>query len=84
MGYIAQQMKDVGLQPVSGKSYFQPVPIVSSRTVCPEPMRLRTPKQTLSLTWLEDYTAFSARIEPEITLKETPLFFAGYGIVAPE
>ena len=49
VGYIAEQMKAVGLQPVSGESYFQPVPIISSRTVCPEPMRLRTPKQTLSL-----------------------------------
>ena len=84
VGYIAEQMKAVGLKPVAGDSYFQPVPIISSRTVCPEPMLLRTPKQTLSLEWLEGYTAFSARIEPEITLKEAPLFFAGYGIVAPE
>ena len=84
VGYIARQMQAVGLQPPAGGSYLQQVPIVSSVTECPSPMVIQTPKQRLSPEWLEGFTAFSARIEPEICLDKVPLFFAGYGIVAPE
>ena len=84
VGYIARQMQAVGLQPPAGGSYLQQVPIVSSVTECPSPMVIQTPKQRLSPEWLEGFTAFSARIEPEIRLDKVPLFFAGYGIVAPE
>lgn len=84
VNYIAHQMKEVGLKPINGDSYFQQVNIISSRTRCPDPMVLKTPKGKIPLDWLEGYTAFSARIEPEIDIDNAELVFAGYGIVAPE
>ena len=62
VNYIAHQMKEVGLKPINGDSYFQQVNIISSRTRCPDPMVLKTPKGKIPLDWLEGYTAFSARI----------------------
>lgn len=44
VNYIAHQMKEVGLKPINGDSYFQQVNIISSRTRCPDPMVLKTPK----------------------------------------
>ena len=84
VNYIAHQMKEVGLKPINGDSYFQQVNIISSRTRCPDPIVLNTPKGKIPLDWLEGYTAFSARIEPEIDIDNAELVFAGYGIVAPE
>ena len=84
VNYIARQMKEVGLKPINGDSYLQQVNIISSRTQCPKPMVLSTPEGKISLDWLEGYTAFSARIEPEIDIDNAELVFAGYGIVAPE
>lgn len=82
--YIANQMKNVGLVPGNGKSYFQQVNIVSSHTECPFPLVFKTPKGSISSDYLNDYTAFSARIESEINIENSNLVFAGYGIVAPE
>ena len=82
--YIACQMKEVGLQPINGDSYYQPVNIILSKTECPNPMVLNTPKGKIALDWREGYTAFSACIETEIDIDNAELVFAGYGIVAPE
>lgn len=84
VSYIARQMRAVGLTPYQGDSYLQPVSVVSARTECPGPMTIRTPKGEISLEWLEGYTAFSKRLEPEIEVNDARLVFAGYGIVAPE
>ena len=49
VNYIAHQMKEVGLKPINGDSYFQQVNIISSRTRCPDPMVLKTPKGKIPL-----------------------------------
>lgn len=82
--YIARQMKEIGLKPIDGDSYFQPVNVVSSYTECSPEMVVNTPKERITLKTLDDFIAFSARIEPEIEVKDAELVFAGYGIVAPE
>lgn len=84
VNYIAGQMRTVGLKPVNGDSYFQPVSLVSSYTECSPEMVIQTPKEKIALKTLDDFIAFSARIEPEIEIKDAGLVFAGYGIVAPE
>ncbi len=82
--YIAGQMKEIGLTPYSGDSYFQDFEIVMSKTECSKNMILQTPKGKISLERYRDFTAFSKRFEEKITIENSPLFFAGYGIVAPE
>ncbi len=81
--YIAQQMKEVGLKPIDGDSYFQQVSIASYK-VHSSPMVLNTPKGKTSLEWPESFVAFSARKENRIDIDNAELIFAGYGIVAPE
>lgn len=83
VAYIAREMKEVGLVPFDGESYFQQVNIASFE-VRSSPMVLRTPKGRTTLKWPEAFTAFSSRKEASIDIKDAELVFAGYGIVAPE
>lgn len=82
--YIAGQMKEIGLEPCADGSYLQQVGIRSATVRCTGPMVINTPKGRISLEWLEDYVAFSARDEAKIDIRDAELVFAGYGIVAPE
>lgn len=82
--YIAKQMKEIGLLPINNNSYFQEVDLVLSHTECSKHMILQTPKRTITLNHNDDFVAFSALLEPEISLENVSLVFAGYGIVAPE
>ena len=84
VGYIAGQMRALGLTPFDGDSYLQSVKLIAARTEASPEMTLKTPKGTTRLRKLEDFTAFSARIEPTIEIDDAQLVFAGYGIVAPE
>lgn len=84
VGYIAGQMKAIGLEPFDGDSYLQPVRIKAAQFECPGPMVMQTPEGRISLEWQEDYVAFSARNESRIDIRGSELVFAGYGISAPE
>ncbi len=81
--YIAHQMKEIGLKPFDGDSYFQYVNIASYK-VQTSPMLLKTPKGKITLDWPDTFVAYSARKEQKIDIDNAELVFAGYGIVAPE
>lgn len=83
--YLEQQMKEIGLTPIgTDGSYRQDVPLVLAAVTCDDTMRITTPQGDMSLRYLEDYTGFTKLIEPEVSIDNAELVFAGYGIVAPE
>lgn len=82
--YIAEQMREVGLKPFQGNSYFQEVPLILSTTKPSPEMLVKTSGGNRILHRSDDFIAFTARIEPEIDIEDAELIFAGYGIVAPE
>ena len=84
INYIAQQYKEIGLDPINKKSYFQDVPLVEISLTAPQFLSLKSPDKIRKLTYGEDFVTFSRRIQDEIVLTESDLVFAGYGIVAPE
>jgi Zn-dependent M28 family amino/carboxypeptidase len=83
--YLAAEFKRLGLQPLPGGSYFQPVPLVEI-TGSPSPLMLVKggPGQPLNLQYKTDFVAFTQREQPEVKLTNSPLVFAGYGVTAPE
>jgi len=83
--YLAAQFKDLGLQPSSSAgSYYQPVPLVEI-TVAPAPtMQIAGKGQQLILQYKTDYVVFSQREQATVAVQNSPLVFAGYGVVAPE
>ncbi|MDB5010566.1 MAG: Aminopeptidase [Mucilaginibacter sp.] len=84
ISYIASQFKKLGLEPGNNGSYLQDVPMVQV-TGKPSPvMTITGAKGTLSFKAVDDFVIFSRREESNIQIKNAPVIFAGYGIVAPE
>jgi Zn-dependent M28 family amino/carboxypeptidase len=84
INYISAQFKKLGLAPGNNGSYFQDVPMVQV-TGTPTPMMdITGAKGNLSVKAVQDFVIFSRREENTIQIKNAPMIFAGYGIVAPE
>jgi Zn-dependent M28 family amino/carboxypeptidase len=81
--YLVNEIKNIGLAPGNGSSYTQDVPLVEINGHPSATMEL-SGDQPISLTWRDQYVAFTQRPEKEIQLSESELVFCGYGIVAPE
>lgn len=83
-GYLQKQMADIGLEPGNAESYLQAVPMVNILTTADPSMQVKSPKGSFSLKAFDDYVIATDKTEPKISLENTELVFAGYGVVAPE
>lgn len=83
VNYISAQFKKLGIAPGNGNSYIQKVPMVEV-TSTPSNMDITGVKGNLTLKVVQDFVAFTRREQDTVQLKNSPLVFAGYGIVAPE
>ena len=82
--YLAAEFKKLGLQPGPNGSYFQDVPLVEI-TGTPDPTAtLVGNDKSLTLKYRDDYMFLTEREQPTVVIKNSPLVFAGYGVVAPE
>ncbi len=82
--YISSQMKEIGLEGANGGSYFQDVPILAITSTLSNTLEFETPKGQMSFDKLTEYVAFSQKVKPEMSLNNSEVIFAGYGITAPE
>ena len=82
--YIADEFQKIGLEAGNGDGFFQEVPMIEI-TSTPDPsLVLGKDGDQLRLTYLDDYVMTSPRTDTQLTISETELVFAGFGIVAPE
>ena len=84
--YVASQMEQLGLKPLGGdgKSYLQPVPLLSYRAADQGVLVLKDGAgKEEPLKFGEDYIVRGSALGAEIKLA-APLVFAGFGVVAPE
>lgn len=84
INYLKTEFDKLGLKPGNGDSYFQEVPMVEIKSVPEDKMVFRGNGKELSLNYLTEFVAGSRRVQEEVSIKNSPLVFAGYGIVAPE
>ena len=88
--YIAQQFKDIGLQPagdvVNGqRGWFQTVPLLKSEWTAAPQMTLSLAGRPVTLTQGQEIAARSpTNGQKALDLGQVPLVFAGYGVKAPE
>lgn len=82
--YIASQFKQLGLGPGNNGSYFQDVPMVEVRSTPSATMRISGGKTNIAFSYMTDFVASTRREVDTVRLKNSPIVFAGYGIVAPE
>lgn len=84
VAYISSQFKKLGLEPGNHGSYFQEVPMVEVTSEPLGTLEIKGAKQAINLNYLTDFVASTRRELDTVQLKNSPLVFAGYGIVAPE
>ena len=84
LSYITSQFRKLGLEPGNHGSYLQDVPLVQVNSLPTDETSIRNGPSITRLHYLTDFTASTSREEKQVVLKDSPLIFVGYGIVAPE
>ena len=84
INYLKEQFSQLGLKPGNGDSYFQQVPMVEIKSTPDAKMIFKGAKGSITANYLTDFVAATKRVQPKVELVNSPLVFAGYGIVAPE
>ena len=84
LDYLKKEFKRLGLKPANDGSYLQEVPMVEVAVDPDKRMDFQTVDKTVSLKYKDDFVAFSRRLVDEISLDNSKIVFAGYGINAPE
>ena len=82
--YLETQFKDRGLEPGNGNSFLQDVPMVEITPRVDSVMHVTSSGGTFTLRGFHDYVISSQRTDSSIRWENTPVVFAGFGIVAPE
>ena len=82
--YLKQEFEKLGLKPGNGDSYFQEVPMVEIDGTPSEKMNITGNNQKFDLELLKDFVVTTSKTDAEVSLKNSELVFAGFGIVAPE
>ena len=83
VNYLKEEFEKLGLQPGNGDSYFQEVPLVEITGAPSETMKIGG-RSNFDLAYWDDYVGLTQKVEEEVSLENSELVFAGYGIVAPE
>lgn len=84
VNYIEKRMKEIGLEPAFGNSYFQDVPMVSITTQLPKQVDVTSAKGKLSLKVDEEICLWSPTTRERVEINNAPLLFLGFGINAPD
>ena len=84
VAYLESQFKQLGLEPGNGDSYIQAVPMANILAIAAPSMEVKSAKGTFNLKAFDDYIIWTDKTDSSISLNNTDLVFAGYGVVAPE
>ncbi len=84
LAYLQKRFKEIGLQPGNGDSYLQAVPVAKIQATAAPQMEVKTSKGNFSLKAFDDYVIWTNKSDSNISLQNTPVVFAGYGVDAPE
>ncbi len=82
--YLEEQLKELGIEPGNGKSYFQEVPMVELTATPSQTLEISNGAESISLKVGEEFVAYTERVVENVSLESSELVFAGYGVVAPE
>ena len=84
INFLQQQFAALGLQPGNGSSYLQEVPMVNIASDPAATMRVQSASGIFDLKGFDDYVIWSEKTDPKISIDNSEVVFAGYGVVAPE
>ena len=84
VNYLQEEFSKLGVSPGNDGSFFQEVPLVEINGTTSETMKISGQGEDFELEFFEEFVALTLKPEEQVSLDESELVFAGYGIVAPE
>jgi Zn-dependent M28 family amino/carboxypeptidase len=84
INFLQEQFKAIGAEPGNGDSYLQEVPMVNINATAAPWMSVQSAKGNFTLKAFDDYVIWTDKTDSAISLDNSELVFAGYGVVAPE
>ena len=84
--WIKDQFEQIGLKPGNGASWFQTVPMVETTLLDADAATLdfATKGGDEHLAYRKDMVINALDASPTVDIADSPIVFAGYGVVAPE
>ena len=84
--WLADELKRIGIKPGNRGSYFQKVPeVVIALDGAKSSFAFETPQGALTPKFPDEVTYWTPQYKgAEVKVKNSPLVFVGYGVVAPE
>jgi Zn-dependent M28 family amino/carboxypeptidase len=82
--YIKAQMQRIGLKPGNNGEWFQTVPMVETTADPNTTLTLIVDGKPRTLKMGSDMVVGTTSGKPEVSIKDSPLVFVGYGVDAPE
>jgi Zn-dependent M28 family amino/carboxypeptidase len=84
INYLKDEFIKMGLKPGNGDSYFQEVPMVELTASTDAVINITGGTEPAQLRYWDDYVALTRRVTDSLSIVDSELVFAGYGIIAPE
>lgn len=84
VAFLVKEYKRIGLESANNGSYIQEVPMVEVTDIPDKRMKISMWNATIELNYKNDFVAFSKHLVDKISVRNSDMIFAGYGIVAPE
>jgi Zn-dependent M28 family amino/carboxypeptidase len=84
VNYLKDEFEKLGVLPGNGDSFFQDVPMVEINGTPSDNMVISGENESFNLDRLKDFVATTNKVASSVSLENSELVFAGYGIVAPE
>ncbi len=84
INYLANEFKEIGLEPVNGDSYFQEVDLVKLTAEATMTMDISGGKKNFKLAFSKDFIGGTPQIKNLVEIKNSEIIFVGYGINSPE
>ncbi len=83
--YLRDHLRNMGVGPGNGDSYFQDVPLVTMTATPDDIMAIKGPNgQNFDLNFGNDMVIWTKRVVDRSAIENSEMVFVGYGIVAPE
>jgi Zn-dependent M28 family amino/carboxypeptidase len=84
VAYLISEFERIGLEPGNQGSWTQDVPMVEIRGEVVEPLTIRLGDTEMTLDYGSQAMVASRLTQAEISIADSEVVFAGYGVVAPE
>jgi Zn-dependent M28 family amino/carboxypeptidase len=84
VAFLEQEFQKLGLKPGNGQSFFQEIPMVVITADPSATLEVKDSRKSVSFAFNNEFVADTLRVMEEVSLVDSEMVFAGYGIVAPE